>query len=99
MAPKSRRDLITSRRRREDEGEDEGSVIVDDSQSETSIPTDAEDGDADASDLSETDEPGSTVTRNSKAYAGNTKGGAKTGKKQHASTTTGQAGQTAEIAF
>jgi len=99
MAPKSRRDLITSRRRREDEGEDEGSVIVDDSHSEASIPTDAEDGDADASDVSETDEPASSVARVSKTHASNTKEGAKSGKGERASTTAGPGEQTAGIAF
>jgi hypothetical protein len=57
MAASRRRDLIRRRRRSADEGEDDVSVATehfDDSQTEASLPTDAEDdADADYSDLSE----------------------------------------------
>lgn len=59
--PAPRRSHVIRRRRIDDEGEDEGSIHgppIDDSHSEASLPSD-DDGDADDSDLSETDVPDS----------------------------------------
>lgn len=61
------RNLVRSRRRVEDEGEEEGAIatgVADESQSDASVPTDNEaDGDADDSDLSESDVQESNVTK------------------------------------
>ena len=65
MPGQRHRNLLRARRRREDE--EEGAVggdVVDDSQSEASVPTDNEaDGDADDSDLSGSDIPESKASR------------------------------------
>lgn len=65
-APRVRKNLIKSRRRVDDDGEEEGSVAAgeEDSLSEGSVISDADDADAEGSDGSD---PGSPVTKNSEA--------------------------------
>ncbi|OCK79824.1 hypothetical protein K432DRAFT_405238 [Lepidopterella palustris CBS 459.81] len=66
MAPPRKRPLVTRRRRRDEEGEEDGSVateLVEDSQSEISVPSDVdEDADADDSDLSDIETTPSITT-------------------------------------
>ncbi|KAF2096442.1 hypothetical protein NA57DRAFT_42926 [Rhizodiscina lignyota] len=67
MPGQRHRNLVRSRRRVEDEGEEEGVLateVAEDSQSEASVPTDHDaDGDADDSDLSESDIPEASASK------------------------------------